>query len=197
MSLELIDGGMEGVPGEGGPRALAPGAPRSPGPLPLELAEHLRTGEVVVWWGDKARIDPRPTVIVAAALAGVLGLASLMVPEFWQQPFEGLWPPLAALAAPVLLLLLREAGNRRATVVTDTSILDLPRSGTVERIAFDNIGRVRRGLLLGGIRLEGQAHRVRIPPSLAEDARQAIACQRHGRFRNVSSDVDDPLGWLS
>lgn len=197
MSLEIVDGGAPGTPGDGPGRALAPGAPRSPGPLPLELAGYLRTGEVVIWWDDKDRIDVRPLGIVAAVLAGILAVGSLMVPEFWSQPFESLWPPLAALASPVALLLVREAGNRRATVVTDTSVLDVPRRGSVERLAFDNVAKVRRSPVFGGVVLEGRAHKVRIPPSLADDARQAIATQRRGRFQDVASKVDDPLGWLS
>jgi hypothetical protein len=197
MSFRVIDGGNKAKLGEGEGRVLAPGAPRSAGPLPLEFAEHLRTGEVVVWWSDKDRIDGRPMGIVALALAAVLAAASLIVPEFWYQPFTLLWPPLAALTSPVLLMWFREAANRRATVVTDTSILDFPRRGAVARVGFDNIVRVRRDPLLGGLQLHGQGQRVRIPPSHTEDARQAIACQRRGHFRNVADGVDDPMGWLS
>ncbi len=202
MSFKILGGEAEPdrKPGrERGPepgRVLAPGAPPSPGPLPLELAEQLRVGEAVIWWDVKDRIDPRPIAIVTASLLAILGAASLVVPEFWSLPFEGLWPPLAALASPVALLMVRETLNRRATIVTDTSVIDAPRRGRMDRLAFDNIVRVRRDMVLGGIRLEGKAHRVRIPPSLAEDARQAIAGQRQGRFQDVADPVDDPLAWL-
>ena len=180
--------------GERGPRKLAPGAPPSPGPVPNELAAHLQFGEAVVWWGSKHTMDLRPALLVAAVMLAILAGLTALAPEFWLQPLSALWKPLAALASPVVLVLVRERINFRSVLVTDTSIVDVPYSGPVDRLAFDNITSVRRDLLRGGLRLDGARHRVQIPPTLMDDARSAIASQLRGRIRQ--SELDDPLGWL-
>lgn len=185
----------EGPPEPGGPRRLAPGAPLSPGTLPLELAVHLRGGEPLVWWGSKTEISARPVL----AVAGICGVIALLVtafsPEFWAQPWDSLWPPLAALFSAVPVVLMREVMGRRSILVTDTSVVEVSRRGEVQRVAFDGVKRVRRDLLTGGILLEGGAgQRVRVPPEIAEDARRAIASQQRGRIRPTA--IDDPLGWL-
>ena len=177
-------------------RVLAPHAPASPGPLPLELARHLHFGEAVIWWGSKDRYDGRAITLVATIVATVLAAATAFAPEFWAQPLESLWRPLAALASPLLFMIARERANLRATIVTDTAVIDVPLHGRGDRIGFDNIRRVRRDWLRGGARLEGVRHGVRIPPALMDSARAAIASQRRGQFRAIPGGVDDPLGWL-
>lgn len=185
----------EGPTSSGGPRRLAPGAPLSPGTLPLELAVHLRGGEPLVWWGSKTEVSARPVL----AVAGICGVIALLVtafsPDFWQQPWEALWPPLAALFSAVPVVLVREAMGRRSILVTDTSVVEVSRRGEVQRVAFDGVKRVRRDLLTGGVLLEGGAgQRLRVPPEIADDARRAIASQQRGRIRPMA--IDDPLGWL-
>ena len=183
------------APAEAGPRRLAPGAPRSPGTLPLELAVHLRGGEPLVWWGSKTEVSPRPVLAVAGICLAIALLVTAFSPEFWAQPWEALWPPLAALFSPVPVVALREALGRRSILVTDTSIVEVSRAGVSQRVAFDGVRRVRRDLLTGGILLEGGAgQRLRVPPEIAADARAAIASQRRGTFRPTA--IDDPVGWL-
>ncbi|MCA9706869.1 MAG: hypothetical protein KDK70_13535 [Myxococcales bacterium] len=181
--------------GPGGPRILAPGAPPSPGPVPSELARHLTFGEALVWWGDKDRIHFGPIVLVLVAAVSILGFVSLLAPEFWLQPWEELWKPVAALLSPCALVLVRERLNQRAVLVTDTSITEVEPRGEAQRLALDGIVAVRRDLLRGGLVLLGRRGRVRIPPSLLDDAHQAIASQQRGRVRAAGS-VDDPTGWL-
>lgn len=177
-----------------GARALAPGAPLSPGTLPLEFAVLLRSGEALIWWNEKERIAVRPILVVVAICAAVLALITGFAPDFWIQPWETLWPPLAALFSPVLAVLVREALAIRATIITDGAVVDVPRFGEPRRLAIGAIEAVRRDLWTGGVRLEGKGARVRIPPSLADDARRAIASTRRAIVR--SREVDDPLAWL-
>jgi hypothetical protein len=176
-------------------RALAPGAPRSPGPVPFELATELRVGEVVIWWGCKAEIDRRPIIWMLAAGVLLLGIATLLAPELWRVPLAELWKPLVPALAPAALVFGREWVSRRTVLVTDSSVLVLDHRGQLDRLAFRNVRRVRRDLLTGGILLEGAAHRLRLPPELAEDARAAIASQTRHSLAG-SDGPDDPLGWL-
>lgn len=177
------------------PRRLVPGAPLSPGPVPLELAMELGVGEPVVWWGRKDSIDRRPIswLIVAGLL--VLGFATLLAPELWDQPWRELWKPLIPALAPAALLTVREWLSLRDVVVTDSSILVCDHRGRVERLAFRNVRRVGRDLLTGGILLEGARHKLRLPPALAEDTRAAIASQTRHTLRS-GDGPDDPLAWL-
>ncbi|MCA9638109.1 MAG: hypothetical protein KC420_18905, partial [Myxococcales bacterium] len=177
MSLRLIEGGKSDPPAgtPGGPRSLAPGAPPSPGTLPLELAMLLRQGEALVWWNEKEAIAIRPVLAVAGICAAILALVTAFAPDFWLQGWETLWPPLAALFSPVLAVLVREAISLRLIIVTDGAILDVPRYGEHRRLGIDAIQRIRRDLWTGGVRLEGSGQRLRIPPTLADDARKAIA----------------------
>jgi hypothetical protein len=181
-------------PAGGGPRILAPGAPPSPGPIPSELARHLVFGEALVWWDEKDRIHVGPVALVAAAAVAILGFVSVLVPSFWLQPASELWKPVAALFSPALLVLLRERMNRCAVLVTDVGIIGVSASGHVDRLALDAIESVRRDVLRGGILLEGKRGRVRVPPSLCDDARKAVASQRRNRVRGAI--VDDPMKWL-
>jgi hypothetical protein len=195
MTLQLASSNPSPPPGSGGPRILAPGAPPSPGPIPGDLARHLVFGEALVWWDEKDRIHLGPVALVAAAAVAILGFVSALAPSFWLQPWGELWKPVAALLSPALLVLLRERLNQCAVLVTDVGIIGVEPSGRVGRLAFDAIETVRRDVLRGGLLLEGKRGRVRIPPSLADDAHQAIASQRRNRLRGAAH-VDDPLQWL-
>ncbi|HLT39440.1 MAG TPA: hypothetical protein VK034_24320 [Enhygromyxa sp.] len=178
-----------------GGRVLAPGAPRSPGPVPLELARELRTGEPVVWWGSKDRIDRKPILWMLLGGALLLGFATLLAPELWAVPLRELWKPLIPALAPAALLLVRELVSVRTVLVTDSSLLVLDHRGRLDRLAFRNVRRVRRDLLTGGVLLEGAEHKLRVPPQLAEDARLAIASQT--RYTVAGGPrPDDPLGYL-
>ncbi|PRP99936.1 hypothetical protein [Enhygromyxa salina] len=177
------------------PRRLAPGAPMSPGPVPFELATELRAGEPVVWWGRKSRIDRKPIAWLLIAGLLVLGFATLLAPELWDQPWTDMWKPLIPALAPAALLTVREWLSLRDVVVTDSSILVCDHRGRLERLAFRNVRRVARDLLTGGILLEGAQHKLRLPPALAEDARAAIATQTRHTLRADDGPVD-PLSWL-
>ncbi|MCH9687200.1 MAG: hypothetical protein K0V04_37540 [Deltaproteobacteria bacterium] len=181
--------------GDGGPRILAPGAPPSPGPIPNDLARHLTFGEALVWWGDKDHIRFGPVILVVLAAVSILGFVSVLAPEFWLQSWKDLAKPIAALLSPAAFVLLRERFNQRAVLVTDASIVEVGPNGHVSRLRFSAIVSVRRDVLRGGLLIDGQRGRVRVPPSLIDDAGQAVASQRkHGV--QVSSAVEDPTGWL-
>src|SRR5690606_7398495 len=104
----------------------------------------------------------------------------LLAPELWNVPWTELWKLLAPALAPAGLFYARELVSRRTVLVTESSVIVLDHQGRLDRLAFRNVRRVRRDLLTGGILLEGAAHKLRIPPELADDARVAIASQtRH------------------
>jgi hypothetical protein len=193
VSLHVVEGGGAAA----GPqrRILAPGAPPSPGPLPLEWTSWLEPGEAVVFWNRRDHADLRGAAAAAGLVLAVLAGATVIVPELWSRPLVELWKPLAALASPVALLLLREWSNRGGVAVTDGGILWFPRTGRADRVSIDGVRRVRRDYLRGGVVLEGAAHRVRVPPALESDTRSAIAAARRGRLRS-GTQPDDPLDWL-
>jgi hypothetical protein len=175
-------------------RRLSPSAPASPGTVPLELATELRMGEPVVWWGEKAEIDWRPIAWLLLAAALLLGFGTLLAPELWARPLDEMWPMLLALA-PAALFAVREWVSLRAVLVTDGSVVVCDHRGRVDRIAFRNIRRVGRDFVTGGILLEGAEHKVRIPPTLADDTRAAIGSQT--RFAIRSGDgPEDPMHWM-
>lgn len=176
-------------------RRLAPGAPESPGAVPLELARALRVGEPVVWWDEKDSIDRGPMIWLLLAGLFVLGFATLLAPELWAQPLTELWKPLVPALAPAALFATRERLSLRAVLVTDSSVLVCDHRGRLDRLAFRNVRRVRRDLLTGGILLEGAQHRLRIPPALTSDAREAIASQTRHSLQG-GEGPDDPMGWL-
>lgn len=186
MPLELDETG----------RRLAPGAPPSPGTAPLELSAHLRVGEALVWWDAKAEYDLRPALIVSGICVLILLGATALAPGFWRQPWEDMWPPLAALFSPVALLVARERLGMRSLLVTDTAVVEVTRSGVVSRLAFSAIQKVRRDLVTGGVLLQGRDTKLRIPPALTARAREAIASQRRNVVRGDPQPPDDPLGWL-
>ncbi|PRQ03396.1 hypothetical protein ENSA5_16020 [Enhygromyxa salina] len=192
--------GAEGQGAGGGPstsrgRRLAPGAPPSPGTVPLELARELRVGEPVIWWGHKDHIDRRPIVWVAIVGVLMLGLATLLAPELWDQPLADMWKPLVPALAPAALLAARQWLSLRAVLVTDSSLVVRDHRGRLDRLAFRNVRRVGRDLLTGGILLEGARHKLRVPPELEQDARAAIASQTRHTLQG-GDGPDDPLGWL-
>jgi hypothetical protein len=184
-------------PGEttGGRRILVSGAPPSPGPLPKEYARHLEHGEVLVWWDEKTRMQLGPFVLVLVVAIAILGFATVFAPEFWVQPWSALWRPVAVLLSPALLVLVRERANRRAVLVTDTAILDVDPDGTAHRLPWGAAVAVRRDLLRGGLVLHGRRSQVRVPPTLVDDARRAVATQARNMVGG-SAPVDDPTGWL-
>lgn len=193
MTLRALPGGKPAS--EPDRRILAAGAPPSPSVVPLDLARHLEFGEALVWWGEKQTMQRGPIALAAALAILALGGVSLLVPEFWAQPLSGLWQPLAAICSPLAFAVLREYLSRRAVLVTDTSVIEVGMDGRSSRLGFDNVRRVRRDVLRGGLRIEGARAAVRIPSVLVDDARQAIASQRRGRVA-TRSELDDPTGWL-
>jgi hypothetical protein len=193
MSLRMIANNEPGTSREG-PRILAPGAPPSPGPIPNDLAAHLRFGEVLVWWNSKETIALGPIAVALSAALLALGLVSGFAPEIWRNPVSGLGPPLLVLLSPTLFVLAREWAGRRAVLVTDDAIIDVDHEGASQRIGLSAIYRVRRDWLRGGVRLEGPDGRVRIPPILLDDARRAVASRLRGRVRG-STQVDDSTGF--
>ncbi len=193
MSLRALPGGKPAS--EPNRRILAAGAPPSPSVVPLDLARHLEFGEALVWWGEKQTMQRGPIALAAGLAVIALVGVTLLVPEFWDQPLAGLWQPLAAICSPLAFALLREHLSRRAVLVTDTSVIEVGMDGRGARLGFDNVRRVRRDLLRGGLRLEGARAAIRIPASLVDDARQAIASQRRGRV-TTRAELDDPTGWL-
>lgn len=185
---------VEDMDAEG--RVLAPGAPPSPGTAPLEIARHLRIGEALVWWDAKVGFDLRPLLWIGGACAAVLLGATAVAPEFWDQPLADLWKPIAVLLSPMLLWLVREQMSQRSILVTDTGILEVPRSGEPQRLQFSAVLRVRRDPLTGGIVLSGKNSKVRIPATLVEPARAAVASQRKGALRSAKERPDDPLRFM-
>jgi len=154
----------------------------------------LRQGEALVWWNEKESISLWPVFSVIGICALILALVTALAPDFWIQPWESLWPPLAALFSPVLAILIREFLGMRVTIVTDGAVIDVPRFGEPRRITIAAIVTVRRDLWTGGVRLEDGKVRLRIPPALADDTRRAVAST--GRAVLRSRPVDDPISWL-
>ena len=174
---------------------LAPGAPPSPGPVPLEFASALRMGEPTVWWGEKHSIERGPIAWTAAAGLALLAVASLWAPDLWSQPLDALWKLVLLPLAPAMLLGAREYLSLRAVLVTDNSVIVRDHRGRMARLAFRNVRRVGRDVLTGGILLEGARHRVRLPPALSDDAREAMDSQLRHTLRS-GDGPDDPLGWM-
>ncbi len=174
------------------PRALAPGAPKSPGTAPLEIARHLRMGEALVWWDAKVGFDLRPLMWIGGACAAALLGATVLAPEFWAQPLAELWKPIAVLLSPMLVWLVREQMSQRSIMVTDTAIVEVPRRGEPQRLQFTAVQRVRRDIWTGGMVLSGKNSRIRVPAILEGSARAAIASQRKGALRSKGEQPDDP-----
>ena len=122
MSFEVIDGGVDTKTPDR--RRLAPGAPLSPGTIPMHLAMALGRDEAVVWWDEKNTVSWRP--VLWTLLGGLLLImgATLFAPELWKQPWPDLWKSLAVPLLPALLVYQRERFARRGLVVTDESIVE-------------------------------------------------------------------------
>ncbi|TPV92544.1 MAG: hypothetical protein B7733_25265 [Myxococcales bacterium FL481] len=204
MTLRLIKGASSEKPGQapGSPaapsstRVAPPAPPAARGTLPLELAAQLGPGEPLVWWDRKEHLSWRPVLITFAAATVLLLVVTFFAPGLWSQPWAELGKPLAVLFSPVALVLLREYTARRSVMVTDSSVIVVTASGNADRVAFRNIRRVRKDWLTGGVVLQGAEHLVRIPPTLLQATRAAIASQTTGRIRADAVAVHDPLGWL-
>jgi len=192
MSLRVIDGAQQSPPDDR--RRLAPGAPECPGTLPHELAVRLEPGEALVWWGMHVRMDHRPFAWILLVAFVVLMAITISVPEFWSQPVDALVPPILVLLSPLALVWVRERFAQRAILVTDDGIVDVPRHGEPDRLAWKNLRRVRRDPLTGGLRLEAGRHHVVIPPALAAEARQAVRSQR--LLERGFDPAEDVLRWL-
>lgn len=193
MTLEVLPGGKPAH--EPDRRILATGAPPSPSQVPLDLARHLELGEVLVWWGEKDRIEPAPIALAGGLAVVAVLLVTIFVPEFWSQPLATLWQPLLAICAPVLFVVVRERASRGAVLVTDDHVIEVGPTGRSTRLGFDNVRAVRRDVLRGGIRLDGARGSVHVPGPLVEQTRAAIECQRRNRVR-TGATIDDPTGWL-
>ncbi len=203
MTLRLVEKNPE--PGErrqattdegGRGIRLAPGAPRSPSKIPMELTPFLRPGEALIWWDIKEQVAYRRIGWVLLFCVAVLGLATAIVPGFWLQPVESLVRPLIAVFLAPIALWVRERMSLRSTLVTDSAVIDVTRRGRSNRLAFTAVQKVRRDLLTGGMRLEGAKAKVTIPADLTANARKAIVLQQRSRVRSGATPLDDPEGWL-
>lgn len=166
-------------------------------PLPQALAQHLHYGEALVWWNAKQKIALKPLLWVFLLSAVILFGISLLVPEFWTQPFTDLWQPLAVWFSPTAFVALREELSRRAIMVTDGAIIDVPRWGSSRRLAWQSVRRIHRDLLTGGIQLKGQGPPIRIPMVMANEVRHVLMQQLiKVKSTNMRVSIDDSLGWL-
>jgi hypothetical protein len=154
----------------------------------------MQRGEPAVWWNEKMDVSWLPVAVTAGAGLALIALVSVVAPDLWLQPWRSLFWPVVAPLLPAALVFVREFVSRRAILVTDTAVIDVPVVGSPDRVAFRNVRSVRRDLLTGGVILNGEHHHVRIPPALADDCRAAIASQTRNQIR--TSSPDDPLGWL-
>ena len=68
--------------------------------------------------------------------------------------------------------------------------------GEPQRLQFSAVQRVRRDLLTGGVVLTGKLSKVRVPATLADRCRAAIASQRKGALRSQQERPDDPLRFM-
>jgi hypothetical protein len=196
MTLRLVASKPREEGGPKGPRILAVGAPISPGPIPNDLARHLKFGEALIWWGEKDRIEYGPILLAFGAAALALALVTGFAPELWHQPWSGLWPPLLALLSPTLFVLIRERLAQAAVLVTDSAVISIDPDDRAARLAMDAVSGIRKDVLRGGVQLLGpRGVVVRIPAALMDDARSAIATQRATRVRSRDR-VDDPTGWM-
>lgn len=163
--------------------------------MPFEYARELRVGEPVIWWNHKESISWKPVLWTLGAALLILAIATLFAPDLWLQPLDELWKTVLPALLPALLLLAREWASRRAIVITDNSVIGIDHRGRVDRLGFRNVRTVKRDLFTGGVVLDGAEHRIRIPPSLADDAHDAIASQLRNTVR-ATDELEDRLGWF-
>ena len=98
--------------------------------------------------------------------------------------------------AVALVIVVREWTSRRHVLVTDSAVADIDWRGNGDRIAFRHVRQVRRDWWSGGVRLIGEAHEVRIPPSLMDDTRAAIEHQMSYTLNFGNVAVDDTESWF-
>ena len=170
--------------------------PKPPGAIPLALGQLLRSQEPIIWWNSKQRIEWQPALWASFAGILLLTFASLFAPALWSQPWLELLSVVLATQAVAIVIVVREWTSRRHVVVTDSSVADIDWRGNGDRIAFRNVREVRRDWWSGGVRLIGEAHEVRIPPTLMDDARDAIAHQMAYTLDFGKIEVDDRLSWF-
>lgn len=185
-----------GEPQHEGPRRLAPGAPPSDGPLPLDAAAHLQHGEVLVWWGRKDRVELALIGLVLGVAVLALAFITAFAPGFWSQPLVDLLPPVGVALLPTAVIGYREWVSRSIVLVTDLAVTVIDRDGAPRRLPFGTITAVRRDWLHGGMRLDGHRTILRIPTRLADPARAAIRSRLRGMVRGTSA-IDDRTGWLA
>lgn len=178
-----------------GPRILAPGAPPSPGPIPNALAKHLNHGEVLVWWGQKTRMQIALVGLSLAAAAVTLLVVTGFAPTFWTRGIDEFGPPVAALLSPTLFVLYREWVARQTILVTDGAIVAVDPHDEAQRLSLGGLTSIRRDWLRGGVRIEGSGITLFIPSVLVEPTRKALVSRYRGRLR-AAGTVTDPLGWL-
>ena len=182
----------------GSPRTTTPSKSRDrgPGPVPFFIAQRLRAGEAVVWWGTVDHMMWRAPAVLAGIGAGVFLLVGLAVPELWQQPARELLRAFAVCLAPGAAQAIRNWLARRTVVVTDSAVLDADPQGRGDRIGIGNIRCIRRDWSTGGVLVEGAAHRIKIPPSLVQETRNHVLRQRAVVIMRDEDALDDRLGWL-
>ena len=216
MSLKLVVDNDEAAPASSGTvRALPPASiessadvsatstraspklpPKPNGAIPIALAQLLRSQEPVVWWSTKRKIEWQPAAWASFAGLLLLTFASLFAPALWQLPWLELLSVILAVQAVAIVIVVREFTSRRHVLVTDTAVADIDWRGNGDRIAFRNVRKVRRDWWSGGVRLIGEAHEVRIPPSLMDDTRAAIEHQMAYTLDFGSVSVDDTESWF-
>jgi hypothetical protein len=160
------------------------------------LAQLLRSKEPVVWWGSKQNITWEPAVWSSFAGLILLTFASLFAPELWSLPWLDLVGVVTVTQAVAIVVVIREWTSRRHVVVTDSAVADIDWRGGGDRISFRNVREVKRDWWSGGVRLVGEAHEVRIPPSLMDDTRAAIANQMAYTLDFGSVVVEDRISWF-
>ena len=164
--------------------------------IPISLAQLLRSQEPVVWWSSKQDIEWQAAIVSSVGGLLLLTFASLFAPEIWALPLLDLVGVITVTQAVTLVLIVREWTSRRHVVVTDTAVADIDWRGGGDRISFRNVRKVKRDWWTGGVRLVGEAHEVRIPPSLMDDARAAIANQMAYTLDFGSVSIEDRLSWF-
>lgn len=195
MSMKVLQGGSTDPSPQGrGPRILAPGAPPSPGPVPNDLAAHLKHGEVLAWWDSKDSIELGLFAVTFGASLVALALVSAFAPEMWSQPWSDLWGPIAGVSAPSIFVLVRQWMSRRSILVTHEALIAIDHDDTAVRLKFATLDSVDRDWVYGGLVLRAGNTRVRVPSELADDAGKAVRSRLRGMLR--SRPVHDPLRWL-
>lgn len=181
-----------------GPRALAPGAPLSPGPLPEDLQDLLDRGEALIWWNQKEKIDwvsPAVTLVICLML---LGAITMLAPTFWARSPVDFWGPVAAMLLPAAFMLVREYFGRGLWMVTERRIVAINHQGLTQSLPFRSIREVKRDVLAGGVRLTGNNKFLRVTPRYCKDARIALRSQIRNKVLGSGDKAPTDLvgGWF-